>query len=161
VPVIGMALTICTSMVFPAFQRTKMKVWPLGYPGPPSGHLYAHVRLPPGPLRWQHRDPAVAPLPYRIVPSHQSATQVWFDCISHFHSSPHVTFRGAHTSSPPFLLEAGQRSQRSWKTGDASASNPSLQQGLMRCLSTLTRACISPARLHRPGRSFPVEMASC
>jgi hypothetical protein len=147
---------------FPAFQRTctNMAAWPLGYPG----HLYAHVCMyvfPPGPLRLQRRDPAVAPLPYRIVPSHQSATQVWFDCISHFHSSPHVTFRGAHTSSPPFLLEASQRSQRSWKTGDASASTPSLQQGLMRCLSTLTRACISPARLHSHGRSFPVEMASC
>lgn len=34
-----------------------------------------------GPLRRHRPDPAVASPSYRIVPSHQSAAQVWFDCI--------------------------------------------------------------------------------
>ena len=68
-----------------------------------------------GPLRKHHRDPAVASLPYRIVPSHQSAAQVWFDCISYLLLSPYVTFRGTHTLSPayPFLLEASEASKPS------------------------------------------------
>ena len=96
------------------------------------------------------------PLSYKIVPSHQSAAQVWFDCISQFHSSPDVTFllEARDPSRQPSAV--GRRS--SWEDGgghaaachcssDCDSPPPhSLQEGLMRCLSTPSRACILPVR---------------
>ena len=59
-------------------------------------------------------------LSYRIVPSHQSTAQVWFDCIAyfqfstlmlHFHGSPRSPHMSCLRYLPlgcPFLLEAGE-----------------------------------------------------
>lgn len=122
-----------------------------------------------GPLRRHRPDPAVASPSYRIVPSHQSAGQVWFDCIFliplealmlHFAVPTHRRQPAAATPvlSVLFLLEHIQprspsRRRRRWREveggrgGGGTLHSEMLwtcRRALMRCLVELSRACMAP-----------------